>query len=86
MVAPLAAADAARELGFPVVLKAVLVEALVDERGLVQEVRIVQGAPLFDEPALEAVKQWRYQPLLLNGQPAPFVLNVVVRFNIRNPS
>ena len=61
----------------------VLLEATVDERGLVRELRVLQSSPLFDEAALAAVKQWRYQPLLLNGQPTPFLLSVVVRFNIK---
>lgn len=63
----------------------VILEALVDTRGHVQEVKVLRGAPLFDEAALAAVKQWRYQPLLLNGQPTAFILTVTLRFNLTNP-
>jgi len=60
----------------------VILEALVDVRGRVQEVKVLRGAPLFDDAAMEAVKQWRYQPLLLNGQPTAFILTVTLRFNL----
>jgi protein TonB len=61
----------------------VILEAEVDTRGYVKTVRVLSGHPLFDEPAAEAVKQWRYQPLLLNGEPTGFILSVVVTFALR---
>jgi protein TonB len=60
----------------------VIVEARVDDHGQVQMATILRGLPLLDESALEAVRQWRYQPLLLNGQPTPFVVVVTVNFNL----
>ena len=64
----------------------VVVEAQVGVDGRVQSARVVQSAPIFDEAALEAVKQWRYVPLLLNGTPTPFILTVQVQFNLQAPS
>jgi periplasmic protein TonB len=61
----------------------VVLEARIDVGGNVKTVRVVRGHPLFDEPAIDAVRQWRYQPLLLNGQPTEFILNVTVAFNLR---
>lgn len=63
----------------------VFLEAEVDVRGHVQTVRVLRGHPLFDEAAVTAVKQWRYQPLLLNGEPTPFILTVTVGFNLKAP-
>ena len=60
----------------------VVLEAEVDARGEVASVRVERGHPLFDEAALAAVRQWRYQPLLLNGEPTPFVLSVTVSFGL----
>jgi protein TonB len=60
----------------------VIVEAQVDDHGIVREVRVLKSAPLLDEAAVEAVKQWRYQPLLLNGQPSAFLLVITVNFNL----
>jgi protein TonB len=62
----------------------VQLEAEVDARGEVARVRVVRGHPLFDEAAVAAVRQWRYQPLLLNGEPTGFVLTVTVRFDVRH--
>ncbi len=63
----------------------VIVEAQVDTQGVVRTVKVLRGAPLFDEPALFAVRQWRYQPLLLNGQPTEFIVVVTVMFNLKMP-
>jgi protein TonB len=71
------------ELGVKARLSAVLIlEAQVDTGGRVKTVSVLRGAPLFDEAAVEAVKQWRYQPLLLNGVPTEFILTVTVKFNL----
>ena len=58
---------------------------LVDTRGRVVEVKVLRGAPLFDDAAIAAVKQWRYQPLLLNGVPTEFILTVTLKFNLARP-
>jgi protein TonB len=61
----------------------VILEAQVDVRGYVKEVRVLRGAPLFDDAAISAVKQWRYKPLLLNGEPTEFILTVTLMFNLQ---
>ncbi len=61
----------------------VVVEAQVDTSGRVQTAKVVQGHPLFDESALTALKQWRYQPLLLNGEPTAFIIIVTFSYNLR---
>jgi protein TonB len=63
----------------------VILEAQVGPDGRVTSVRIVHSAPVFEEAAIEAVKQWRYAPLLLNGAPTPFILTVTVNFNLVSP-
>jgi protein TonB len=61
----------------------VILEAEVDTRGLVRAVKVLRGHPLFDDAAIEAVKQWRYQPLLLNGEPTAFIVTVTMNFNLQ---
>jgi protein TonB len=61
----------------------VVLEAEVDTHGSVKTVKVLSGHPLFDEAAIEAVKQWRYQPLLLNGEPTGFILSVVINFSLK---
>jgi protein TonB len=62
----------------------VIVEATVDERGHVESVKVLRSAGLLDGAAIDAVKQWRYSPLTLNGRPTAFVLTVTVQFHLGN--
>jgi protein TonB len=63
----------------------VILEAVVDVTGSVETVKIVHGrSPLLDNAAAEALKQWRYAPLVVAGIPTPFA--VTVTFNFRIPT
>ena len=42
--------------------------AIIGTDGTIQSLQIVVGDPLFDQSAVEAVRQWRYRPTVLNGQ------------------
>jgi len=61
----------------------VILEATVNDAGGVTDVQVLRSIPLLDQAAIKAVKQWRYQPLVLNGQPVPFILVVTVTFSLR---
>ena len=60
----------------------VILEATVDHTGAVRDARVLRSRGVLDEPAVKAVEQWRYEPLLLNGRPSPFVLTVTVSFSL----
>ncbi len=60
----------------------VILEATVDPTGRVEALTVLRSAGLLDAAAIEAVKQWRYSPLRLNGQPTSFVLTVTVQFHL----
>jgi protein TonB len=65
----------------------VILEAIVDRDGTVAEVKVLRSASrLLDREALLAVKQWRYSPLVLNGQRERFVLTVTLSFFLENKS
>jgi protein TonB len=64
----------------------VIIEAQVGTDGRVKTATVLRGIPLLDEQALAAVRQWRYQPLLLNGIPVDFILTVTVNFNLTGGS
>jgi TonB family protein len=51
--------------------------------GTVDSVRVLRSVKFLDAPAMDAVKQWRYKPLVLNGLPTPFVLTVTLTFSIK---
>jgi periplasmic protein TonB len=61
----------------------VILEATVDTEGRVQSVEVLRSHGLLDQAAVDAVKQWRYSPLVLNGKPFPFILTVTVRFSVQ---
>jgi protein TonB len=58
----------------------VILEAIVDEEGRVENLKVLRSNGVLDRPALEAVRQWRYSPVLLDGRPEKFILTVVVSF------
>jgi protein TonB len=55
----------------------------VDETGSVTEVNIIRGHPLLNQSAVDAVKQWKYSPTLLNDEPVPVIATVTVNFVLR---
>jgi protein TonB len=61
----------------------VILEAVVDATGGVESVRVVRSAgALLDHAATDALKQWKYSSLVLNGVPASFVVTVTFRFSL----
>jgi TonB family protein len=60
----------------------VVLDIVIDKSGGVQNVEKVSGHPLLAPAAIEAVKQWRYTPYLLNGDPVEVETNVAVRFTL----
>jgi protein TonB len=60
----------------------VIIDAVIDEHGNVVEQRVVNGHPLLIEAALRAVRQWKYEPTSLNGQPVSVELQVQVHFQL----
>ena len=61
----------------------VILEAVIAEDGSVRDVRVLRSIPLLDAAAVEAVRQWRFTPTLLNGEPVPVVMTVTVAFRLR---
>lgn len=62
----------------------VILEAIVDEEGRVETVKVLRSLSVLDKPAIEAVKQWRYSPVLLNGKPEKFILTVAITFRLES--
>jgi len=58
----------------------VTVSFLIDKSGAVENVRAIDGDPMLGQAAIEAVKQWRYTPYLLNGEPIEVETRAVVSF------
>lgn len=60
----------------------VVLHAIIDKEGKVAQMEIVSGHPLLVESALEAVKQWRYKPTQLNGEPVEVDTTIQVTFSM----
>ena len=60
----------------------VIVEALIAEDGSVRDVKVLRSVALLDAPAVEAVRQWRFTPTLLNGVPVQVIMSVTVTFTL----
>ena len=58
----------------------VILEAVVGADGAVESVKVLRSVKFLDNAAIEAVRQWKYSPLILNGIPTPFVLTVMLNF------
>jgi TonB family protein len=61
----------------------VILEAIIATDGRVQEVKVLRSQPFLDQAAIDAVRQWRFTPTLLNGVPVPVILTVTVNFELQ---
>lgn len=52
----------------------------IGEEGTVQNLQLVRGHPLLVNAAKEAVLQWKYRPVMLNGRPVKVITDVIVNF------
>jgi periplasmic protein TonB len=60
----------------------VRIDAVLDEQGNVVEMKIVSGHPLLYQAALDALKQWKYEPTYLNDRPIAVRLIVTINFQL----
>ena len=58
-------------------------EAMIDEEGSITDLKILSGHPLLNDAALSAVRQWKYKPTMIGGEPIPVVATVMVIFRIQ---
>lgn len=61
----------------------ILIDALIDATGHVIAMKIVSGPTLLHQAAMDALRQWKYQPALLDGKPVPMHLNVTIQFRMQ---
>jgi periplasmic protein TonB len=60
----------------------VVLQAVIGRDGAVQDLRVLSGPALLIRAAMEAVKTWRYQPTLLNGEPVDVLTEISVNFTL----
>jgi serine/threonine-protein kinase len=64
----------------------VLLNTRVDKQGNVEAVRVLRAIPLLDQAAIDAVKEWKYEPMIVDGKAIPVIFTVWTRFNLRGCS
>lgn len=60
----------------------VVLQAIIAKNGAIQNLRVVSGSPMLQQAALDAVRQWRYRPYLLNGEPVDVETTINVVFHL----
>lgn len=60
----------------------VVLHAIIAKDGTVQELQYISGPPLLMRSAMDAVRQWRYRPTLLNGEPVKVDTTISVVFTL----
>jgi protein TonB len=60
----------------------VILQAEISKDGTIENLRLISGHPMLAPAAIEAVKQWRYKPYLLNGEPVAVETTVMVNFSL----
>lgn len=62
----------------------VILSVRTDIYGSVEKILVLKSAgPLLDQAAIDAVKQWIYEPMLVNGKPQPVIFTVTVNFTLK---
>lgn len=60
----------------------VLLQAEISKDGAIQNLRLISGHPMLAPAAIDAVKQWKYKPYYLNGEPVEVETQITVNFSL----
>jgi len=61
---------------------AVVLMAVIGQDGSVKDVRVESGLPILAQAAIDAVKQWRYKPYLIDGAPVEVDSRITINFTL----
>lgn len=60
----------------------VVLQAVISKQGTIENVTVLTGHPMLVPAAIEAVRQWRYRPYLLNNEPVEVETQIAVNFSL----
>ena len=63
----------------------VRVEAIIGKDGRMESVSVLSGHPMLEPGTVEAIKQWRYEPTLVNNEPVEVITQIEVHFSVKRP-
>jgi protein TonB len=61
----------------------VILSVKADETGKIVDAMVLRSIPLLDQAAIDAVRQWVYEPMIINGKAVSVVFTVTVRFQLK---
>jgi protein TonB len=61
----------------------VIIEAVIATDGTVKDATVLGSVPGLDQAALDAVREWRFMPTKLNGDPVEVVMTVTLNFTLK---
>lgn len=64
----------------------VVLKAIIGKDGTIENLSVISGHPLLTPSALDAVRQWKYRPYLLNGSPVEVETQVTINFTLAGRS
>jgi len=60
----------------------VVLQAIISKSGTIENLKLISGHPMLTAAAMDAVKQWKYKPYYLNGEPVEVDTMITVKFNL----
>ena len=60
----------------------VVLQALISKDGSIENLHLISGHPMLAPAAIDAVKQWKYKPYFLNGEPVEVETTINVNFTL----
>jgi protein TonB len=60
----------------------VVLQAEISKEGSITNLHLISGHPMLAPAAIEAVKQWKYKPYILNGEPVEVETQITVNFTL----
>jgi protein TonB len=60
----------------------VVLQAMISKAGTIENLRLLSGHPMLAPAAIEAVRQWRYRPYILNNEPVEVETQITVNFSL----
>jgi protein TonB len=61
----------------------VILEVRIGVDGGIEDARVLKSIPQLDQAALDAVRQWKFLPTLMNGQPTAVIMTVTINFDMQ---
>lgn len=60
----------------------VILQAIISKQGTIENLKVLAGHPLLAPAAIDAVRQWRYRPYVLNNEPVEVETQITVNFSL----